>query len=72
MHGIWQDVQYGLRRPLKQPTFTGLVVVTLALGVGAATTILSVIQNVQLDPFLYKDAERAALAEGTASVLQSL
>src|SRR5258708_33451641 len=49
MHGIWEDIRYGLRRLLKQPTFTGLAVVTLALGVGAATTIFSVIQNVLLD-----------------------
>src|SRR5713226_7079711 len=60
MQGIWQDVRYGLRRLLKQPTFTGLAVVTLALGVGAATTIFSVIQNVLLDPFPYKDADRVA------------
>jgi putative ABC transport system permease protein len=60
MHGIWQDVRYGLRRLLKQPTFTGLAVITLALGVGAATTIFGVIQNVLLDPFPYKDADRVA------------
>jgi len=60
MRGMWQDVRYGLRQLLKQPTFTGLAVVTLALGVGAATTIFSVIQNVLLDPFPYKDADRVA------------
>ncbi len=59
----WQDVRYGLRRLLKQPTFTGLAVVTLALGVGAATTIFSLIQNVLLDPFPYVNAERVAVVQ---------
>jgi len=57
---MWQDLRYGLRAILKQPAFTTLAVLTLALGIGAATTIFSVIQNVLLDPFPYKDADRVA------------
>src|SRR6266542_4460387 len=58
MPGIWQDFRYGFRGLRKQPGFTLLAVVALALGIGAATTIFSVIQNVLLDPFPYTDAER--------------
>src|ERR1051326_7836971 len=58
MRTIWQDLSYGLRSMRKEPAFTGLAVLTLALGIGAATTIFSVIQNVLLDPFPYKDANR--------------
>jgi putative ABC transport system permease protein len=57
---MWQDVRYGLRAIRNQPAFTALAVLTLALGIGAATTIFSVIQNVLLDPFPYKDADRVA------------
>src|SRR6187455_1566917 len=57
---MWQDVRYGLRAIRNQPAFTALAIVTLALGIGAATTIFSVIQNVLLDPFPYKDADRVA------------
>ncbi|HEV8147599.1 MAG TPA: ABC transporter permease [Bryobacteraceae bacterium] len=58
MHGIWRDLQYGFRGLRKQPGFTVLAVLALALGIGAATTIFSVIQNVLLDPFPYKDSHR--------------
>jgi putative ABC transport system permease protein len=53
-----QDFSFGLRMMAKAPGFTTVAVITLALGIGAATTIFSVIHNVLLDPFPYKDAER--------------
>ena len=58
MQTLWQDIQYGWRGLQRQPAFTSLAVVTLALGIGAATSIFSVIQNVLLDPFPYTDAHR--------------
>jgi putative ABC transport system permease protein len=60
MQAIWQDLSYGVRGLRNQPAFTALAVLTLALGIGAATTIFSVIQNVLLDPFPYTDARRVA------------
>ena len=61
MHWILQDLRYGLRGLRNQPGFTLLAVVALALGIGAATTIFSVIENVLLDPFPYTDAHRIAI-----------
>ncbi len=58
MLSIWQDFHYGLRGIRKQPGFAILSILTLALGIGAATTIFSVIQNVLLDPFPYVDAHK--------------
>jgi putative ABC transport system permease protein len=58
MQSIWQDVRYSVRGLLKQPGFTVLAVVTLALGIGAGTTIFSVIHAVLLDPLPYADADR--------------
>src|SRR5215831_7684650 len=55
---MWQDIRYGFRSITGQPGFSALAIVTLALGIGAATTIFSVIQNVLLDPFPYADADR--------------
>ncbi len=58
MTSIWQDLRYGLRGLRKQPGFTILAILALALGIGSATTIFSVIDNVLLDPFPYRDAPR--------------
>lgn len=60
MQTLVQDVRYGWRGLRSQPGFSLLAVLTLALGIGAATTIFSVIQNVLLDPFPYADADRLA------------
>ena len=47
MHSLLRDLQYGLRGFRKQPSFAALAVVALALGIGAATTIFSVIDKVR-------------------------
>ena len=61
MNSIWQDLRYGLRGLRKQPGFTALAVLALALGIGSVTTIFSVIDNVLLDPFPYKNAGRIVM-----------
>src|SRR6266498_5170653 len=58
MQTFIQDLRYGARTLLKQPGFTLLAVLTLALGIGSTTTIFSAIQNILLDPFPYTDAHR--------------
>ncbi len=60
MQSLWQDFRYGLRGMRSNPGFTALAVVTLALGIGAGTTMFSVIKNVLISPFPYKDADRIA------------
>src|SRR3984893_1424431 len=64
MQTLWHDIRFGLRMLAKNPGFTGVVVLTLALGIGANTAIFSVVNAVILEPLPFPESTRLVALRG--------
>lgn len=55
---LWSDLRFSGRQAARAPLFAGAVVLTLGIGIGAQSTVYSVIHAVLIDPYPYRDAMR--------------
>src|SRR3954469_21502513 len=61
MDQLWRDIRHGLRLFWRQPGFSAVVTLTLAIGIGATLAIFSIINAVLLRPLPYAHPDRLAV-----------
>ena len=71
MQTLLQDLRYSLRMLVKQRAFTAVAVLSLALGIGANTTIFTLINAVFLQPLPVASEKRPTAVATTFSKLES-
>ena len=61
METLWQDLDYGFRMLFKNPRFTAVAVLSLAIGIGATSAIFSVANALLFRPLAYKNSDRLVI-----------
>ncbi|HET6978698.1 MAG TPA: ABC transporter permease [Pyrinomonadaceae bacterium] len=63
METLLKDIRYGVRASLKRPGFSAIVILTLAVGIGASTAIFTVVNSVMLRRLPYRTSDRIVVIQ---------
>ncbi|HET9837719.1 MAG TPA: ABC transporter permease [Candidatus Angelobacter sp.] len=61
LEGLWRDVRYGLRTLLRTPSFSVTAVLVMALGIGASTSLFTIVRSVLLKPLPFRDPDKLVM-----------
>jgi hypothetical protein len=61
LEGLWRDIRYGLRTLRRSPSFSATAVLVMALGIGASTSLFTIVRSVLLKPLPFRDPDKLVM-----------
>jgi predicted permease len=61
LEGLWRDARYGLRTLLRSPSFSVTAVLVMALGIGASTSLFTIVRSVLLKPLPFHEPDKLVM-----------
>jgi len=61
LEGLWRDTRYGLRTLLRSPSFSLTAVLVMALGIGASTSLFTIVRSVLLKPLPFRESDKLVM-----------
>jgi predicted permease len=61
LEGMWRDVRYGARTLMRSPGFSVTAILVMALGIGASTSLFTIIRSVLLKPLPFREPDRLVM-----------
>src|SRR5579859_2461800 len=61
LDGLWRDLRYGARTLLRTPAFSFIAILVMALGIGATTSLFTIVRSVLLRPLPFRDPDKLVM-----------
>src|ERR1051326_4774337 len=61
LEGLWRDIRYGLRPLRRSPSFSATAILVMALGIGASTSLFTIVRSVLLKPLPFRDPDKLVM-----------